>query len=125
MEKKYTIKQVSEATGLSTSNIRYYEQEGLIAGIGRNSANVRLFSQTDVEWIRFLARLKDMEMPVKLMKRYAILRAQGNGTVHERMELLDTHKKHMLEKIGRIRENIALLDHKILLYKEMGKNNNG
>lgn len=125
MDKKFTIKQVSESTGLSASNIRYYESVGLVGNIGRSNANVRLFCQKDVDWIRFLSRLKDMEMPIAMMKRYAALRAQGDGTIRARMELLAAHKKQMLDKIEQIRDNIALLDHKIELYKEMEQQNNG
>lgn len=124
MDKKYTIKQVSELTGLTASGIRYYEKEGLIEMIERNAAGVRMFSQKDVDWIRFLARLKDMEMPVKMMKRYALLRAQGAGTIRERMELLAVHKERMYRKIEHIKSHIALLDQKIEIYKEMERNIN-
>lgn len=124
MDKKYTIRQVARLTGLSASNIRYYEKERLIENIGRTPAGVRMFSQRDVEWIRFLARLKDMEMPVAMMKSYAVLRAQGNVTIRERIALLNAHKEHMGRKIEHIRDHIALLDEKIGFYQEMEKKTN-
>ena len=117
-------RQAAGLTGLSASNIRYYEKEGLIEPIERTPAGVRIFSQRDVDWIRFLARLKNMEMPVAMMKQYAVLRAQGDGTIRERMALLNVHKEHMGRKIEHIREHIALLDEKIGIYQEMEKKAN-
>ncbi len=124
MDKFFTIKQAAEYTGLSASNIRYYEKEGLLGNIVRNNANVRLFSQKDIDWICFLAKLKDMEMPVELMKYYAVLRAQGDRTIRERIELLNTHKQHMLNKIEQLKNNLVLLEHKIKVYMEMERNIN-
>lgn len=124
MDTNYTIKDVSKITGLSASNIRYYEKEGLIDGVKRNDANVRIFTQNDVNWIDFLAKLKNMEMPINMMKQYAYLRAKGDSTIGQRMALLSKHKESMFVKIVGIQENIALLDRKIKIYQEMGKNLN-
>lgn len=125
MTKIYSIKQVSELTGLSASNIRYYEKEGLIKNIDRNSVGIRLFGQHQVEWIKFLGRLKDMEMPIYQMKEYARLREIGDSTIRARMNLLERHKKAILEKITRLNNNLILLENKIDIYKKMEDNKNG
>lgn len=120
MEKIYSIKQVVEKTGLKASNIRYYEREGLIKGIKRNDVGVRQFMEKDVEWIRFLAKLKDMEMTIEMMKQYAILREKGDSTVVARINLLKSHRGLLLEKISKIEDYILLLDNKINVYQKVG-----
>lgn len=126
MEKRFSIKTVSEQTGLSSSAIRYYETEGLIKAIYRTHAGVRQFTERDVEWIRFLARLREMEMPITQMKEYAALREQGDSTVDQRIELLSRHKSAMLAKIEHLRSNIGVLDTKIAIYQHMkGKTTDG
>lgn len=124
MTKNYSIKEVAQLAGLSASNIRYYESEGLIQKICRNHAGIRVFNEQDISWIQFLAKLKDMAMPIAKMKQYAILREQGQSTIAERMELLEQHKLRMLAKINIFQENITLLDNKIELYKQLENKKN-
>lgn len=122
MEKNFYIKQVSEATGLSASNIRYYEKEGLIKGIDRNEVGERIFTQAEIDWILFLKRLKDMEVPIVKMREYANLREQGNSTATARKKILEAHRKSMFSKISLIKEQIKLLDEKIIYYERLENN---
>jgi len=108
MDKYYTIKRVSEITGLSASNIRFYEKEGLIKNITRNAVGVRTFMPEDIKWINFLKRLKDMEVPISKMKEYTYLREQGDTTATKRKELLQEHREILLDKIKRINSEIKL-----------------
>ena len=125
MEKNFYIKQVSELTGLSASNIRYYEKEGLIKGIVRNEVGERIFTQAEIDWILFLKRLKDMEVPIVQMREYANLREQGNSTASARKKILEEHRKIMLSRIILMKEQIHLLDDKIIYYENLEKNENG
>ena len=125
MEKNFYIKQVSEMTGLSASNIRYYEKEGLIKGIIRNVVGERIFTQVEIDWILFLKRLKDMEVPIVQMREYANLREQGNSTASARKKILEEHRKIMLSRIILMKEQIHLLDEKIIYYENLEKNENG
>ena len=125
MEKNFYIKQASETTGLSASNIRYYEKEGLIKGIVRNEVGERIFTQAEIDWILFLKRLKDMEVPIVQMREYANLREQGNSTASARKKILEEHRKIMLSRIILMKEQIHLLDDKIIYYENLEKNENG
>lgn len=42
---KYSVKEVSEITGLSSYTIRYYDNAGLIPGLNRTDGNARQFSE--------------------------------------------------------------------------------
>lgn len=119
MEKYFSIQSVAKVTALPASTIRYYEAEGLIKNIERNSASVRQFTQEDIAWISFLAKLKQMEMPLTMMKQYAQLREQGDSTIQKRIDLLEIHRQSMQEKIHSLEKNIGLLDEKIEIYHEM------
>ncbi len=124
MDKNYFIKETSRLTGLSPSNIRYYEREGLINNIERDTNGIRRFSEKELEWIRFLGKLKEMEMPIGQMKQYTLLRAQGNSTIVERAQILEQHKQFILRKMDRLQKSVQLLENKIEVYKKMEKTNN-
>ena len=124
MEKYFSIQTVACLTGLHASTIRFYESEGLIKGIHRSKANIRQFTQKDIDWIEFLAKLKEMEMPLAMMKQYAALREKGDETISARMALLRQHKKALRTKIENLHHNMALLENKIQFYQNMkGKDN--
>ncbi len=124
MAKYFSIKDVSQLTGLSPSNIRYYESEGLIGNVERDATGIRRFSENEIEWIKFLGKLKEMEMPIAQMKNYAVLRAQGDSTIQERIQILEQHKQSVLLKIDKLLNNVRLLDDKIEIYNNREENKN-
>ena len=125
MEKNFYIKQASELTGLSAPNIRYYEKEGLIKNLARNEVGERIFTDAEIDWILFLKKLRDMDVPIAKMREYANLREQGNRTATARKKILEEHRKIMFEKIVLINEQIKLLDDKIIYYETLENNENG
>ncbi len=71
----------------------------------RNASNRRCYSDKDLTWIEFIKRLKDTGMPIKEIKHYAQLRADGNPTLSERMEMLVQHRKTLNEQITLLQEH--------------------
>ncbi len=122
---EYSIGDFSKLTGLGIHTLRYYEQEGLITP-ERNAGNRRRYSDKDLKWIAFIKRLKDTGMPIKEIRRYAKLRAAGDPTLFERMEMLVQHRQALNEQIAQLQEHKTKLDEKIEFYrKEMERVNNG
>src|SRR5918912_2904925 len=54
------IGELAERTGVTPRTIRYYEEIGLLAGGERRKGSHRLYSDTDVERISELKRLRDL-----------------------------------------------------------------
>ncbi|CAG7652543.1 MerR family transcriptional regulator [Paenibacillus allorhizosphaerae] len=119
MKTTYTIQQVTEMTGLSSHTLRYYERAGLIRAIAREDNGYRLYSKTDLEWLRFLIRLRDTGMPIRKMQHFAELRYRGEETVAERRRVLEDHKQQIKEQIGQLTVTLEVLNEKTDYYKEM------
>ena len=113
----YSIGEFSKVTGLGIHTLRYYEHENLIIPL-RNSSNRRRYSEKDIAWIAFIKRLKATGMPIKEIKKYAALRAKGDITLSERMEMLIQHRQSLNEQISRLQEHEAMLDEKIAFYRQ-------
>ncbi|MCI8531847.1 MAG: MerR family transcriptional regulator [Lachnospiraceae bacterium] len=113
----YSIGEFSKATGLGIHTLRYYEHENLIIPL-RNSSNRRRYSEKDIAWIAFIKRLKATGMPIKEIKKYAVLRAKGDVTLSERMEMLMQHRQSLDERIRQLQEHEAMLDEKISFYRQ-------
>lgn len=114
-----TVAQMAEATGVSAHTLRYYERAGLIRPVGRNAGNQRRYQASDIEWVRFLLRLRETGMPIAEMRRYAELRAQGDSTVAARLEQLTRHRAEVQRSIARLKANDAALAEKIATYQQM------
>ena len=51
--------------------------------------------------MQFIKRLKDTEMPIKEIQKYADLRAAGDSTMNARMEMLIKHRTALKEEIAK------------------------
>lgn len=60
-----TIKEVEEQTGLSRSNIRFYEKEKLIEPLRNDKNGYRDYSEKDIEIIKKIAYLRTLEISIE------------------------------------------------------------
>jgi len=113
------IKQFSELVDISAYTLRYYEKIGLLKNINRNSSGHRNFTEKDIEWIKFVKRLKDTGMPLEVITDYADLRSKGDTTSADRMKLLEEHALLLKEKIKLEKSHLKKLEQKIEHYREV------
>lgn len=117
-----TTLSVSEAAawvGLSTYTLRWYEQEGLIAPVGRDPTGRRRYTAADLAWLRLLTRLRRTGMPVRDMRRYAELVRQGDRTRSARRALLEAHRERVRRRMAELEEDLAMINYKIDNYYQL------
>ena len=98
--------------GLSQHTLRWYERIGLLGTIERGGDGRRRFSDSDLDWLSVLIKLRATGMPVRDMQRYAELVRSGAGQA-ERIELLKKHRDEVRRALAAQRECLKLLDTKI------------
>jgi len=104
---------------LSTHTLRYYEKRGLIK-VDRDQSGQRFYDENDLAWVQFIQRLKDTGMHLKDIQRYADLRYQGDGSLKERLEMLQKHRSFVQEQIKNWQMSLKKLDNKIILIPSIG-----
>ena len=92
-----TIGEMSCATTIPESTLRYYEKHELIR-ISRDKNGRRVYENGDITWIGFIKKLKDTGMPIKDIRKYSALRYQGPSTMQERLAMLQKHSKYVDEQ---------------------------
>lgn len=112
-----TIGEIAQLTGISAYTLRYYEKKGLLH-VQRDEAGRRVYEEKDIEWIRFIQRLKDTGMLLKDIENYAALRYEGDKTMEERMILLQKHRSYVQSQQLKWQECMDHLDYKITWYEE-------
>lgn len=113
-----TISEVSKVTGLSSDTLRYYEKISLIAGVERTSGGLRNYSEQDLNHINFINCMKKAGCSLDVIKEYMTLHQRGDSTKQERVELLESQKKVLLEAMEELQDSIDYLDYKIDMNKK-------
>jgi DNA-binding transcriptional MerR regulator len=108
----WSIGEATEKCGLSQHTLRWYERIGLLGAIERGADGRRRFSDSDLDWLSTLTKLRATGMPVRDMQRYAELVRSGAGEA-ERIELLKRHREEVRRALATQRECLKLLDAKI------------
>lgn len=118
MDDGFTIKQVSEQTGLSIPTLRYYEELGLINPINRLDNGHRRYTEQDVNRLQLLKKLKATGMPISQMQQFTALYREGAKSLPARQAMLEQHREHIQAQIELLCETLDLVNYKIALYKQ-------
>lgn len=113
------ISDFARQTGLSADTLRYYERIGLMQPPLRDAGGRRVYQARDLDWARFLIRLRQTGMPIAEMQRYARLRAQGDATAAARRDLLVDHRDGLRRRLADLAECLSHMDQKIATYQAM------
>ena len=114
----YTIRQVSEITGLSASTLRFYEKEQLFPPVQRNASGIRVYQEKDLEWISLITCLKNTDMPIRDIKTFVALCAQGDGTLQNRLQMVLAHKKAVEARIRELQGYLEHIQNKAAYYEQ-------
>ncbi|MCM2579525.1 MerR family transcriptional regulator [Streptomyces meridianus] len=67
-ERQMQIGEVAERTGLSLRTIRHYEDVGLVIPSARSKGGFRLYTDTDVERLMVIRRMKPLDFSLEEMR---------------------------------------------------------
>lgn len=115
------IGEIANKTNLPVSTLRYYEKKGLLK-VDRDKNGRRYYKESDIEWIKFIRRLKETGMLIKDIQHYSELRYVGSITMPERLQILQLHRNYVLEQQLKWTEYLQNLDDKIEFYQQSIKN---
>lgn len=115
------IGEIANKTNLPASALRYYEKKGLLK-VDRDKNGRRYYKESDIEWIKFIRRLKETGMLIKDIQHYSKLRYVGSITMPERLQILQLHRNYVLEQQLKWTEYLQNLDDKIEFYQQSIKN---
>lgn len=67
---EYSIKEMSEKTGLSIPTLRFYDKEGLFPNLERKSSNYRTFTDSELDVVKIIECFKKAGLSLKEIKHY-------------------------------------------------------
>lgn len=114
-----TVKEVAELTGLSPHTLRYYDRMHLFPYVSRSGGNARLFSESDVEWVRLVACLRRTGLPIAEILHYVELCREGDGTIGERAEIISRQETEVERQFAEMEGQLALIRRKRAYYDKL------
>ena len=113
---EYLIKDASKKLNISIYTLRYYDKEGLTPFVTKDENGVRKYTEEDLEWIRLLMNLRDIDMPISNIKEYIQLYLQGDKTIDERRDLMCRYTEYIKKKIENTINNLEMAIRKLKQY---------
>ncbi|MCQ2092500.1 MAG: MerR family transcriptional regulator [Fibrobacter sp.] len=114
--KGFNIGEVVKQTGLSAHTLRYYEKEGLLPFVTKNSSGIRVYTTTDLRWLSMIECLKDSGLQIKEIRQYIEWFRQGDSTLQQRLDLFANRRKVLEAEMARMQVVMNKITFKETLY---------
>jgi DNA-binding transcriptional MerR regulator len=115
---RFHIGTLAERSGRSVHTIRWYEKEGLLPLVGRDSGGRRVYEDGHVEHLLFLEWLRLTGMSTAEMKRFTELALRGWKTIEQRRALLSEHRAVVEQRMRDLKIALDLIDAKTAYFVE-------
>lgn len=112
----YTVGEMAKKLNVASSTLRYYDKEGLLPFVERSSSGIRMFKDSDFEWLQIISCLKKTGMSLADIKQYIEMAIEGDSTIDERLQLILKQKEIILQQIAELKETLETLEFKEWYY---------
>ena len=114
----YRIGELAALSGRSVHTIRWYEAQGLMPGVARDSGGRRVYHPRHLGWLELMDRLRRTGMSIAEMREYTALVQEGKGTLSRRRAQLAQHKERVKAHVAELTLSVKLIDRKLKFYDE-------
>lgn len=113
----YTVGEMAKKMGVAPSTLRYYDKEGLLPFVERSGGGIRMFKDSDFEWLSIIECLKKTGMPIKDIKTFIDWCIEGDSTIGKRLALINEQREAMLLQMKQMQETLNMLNYKRWYYE--------
>ena len=124
--KHYQIGELAKLVNVSPRTIRYYEEIGLLDSVKRVEGGKRIYTDKDVQRLRFIMRLKHLGLTLSEMHEledmYQIHRT-NKKVLPRLLELLDNHFSKIDDRMSQLAKLKAdVLEYKKIIFQKLNTN---
>lgn len=113
----YTVGEMAKLLGVSASTLRYYDKEGLLPFVERSSGGIRMFRESDIEWLRVIECMKKAGMSIRDIRQYIELALKGDDTIDLRLTMFRHQKEVLRQKMAEMQHTMDMVDYKCWYYE--------
>ena len=113
----YTVGETAKLLGISASTLRYYDKEGLLPFVERSSGGIRVFKESDIEWLRIIGCMKKAGMSIKDIRQYIELALMGDDTIDLRLAMFTRQREALQKQIEELKHTMEVVEYKCWYYE--------
>ena len=113
----YTIREISELFSLPASTLRYYESEGLLPLVEKNSSGQRIYTKEHIDRLQCINCFKRTGMTIPQLRKFFIYEADEAAHIDKIISLLKDQEQIVNEKLIQLQKDSAHVHHKVRYYK--------
>lgn len=117
----YTVGEMAKMLGVPASTLRYYDKEGLLPFVERSAGGIRMFRESDLEWLRVIGCMKKAGMSLRDIRQYMELVIQGDDTIDARLEMFRRQRKTLETQMSELQHTMDMVDYKCWYYETAQK----
>lgn len=113
----YTVGEMAKLLEVPASTLRYYDKEGLLPFVERSSGGIRMFQESDFEWLQVINCMKKAGMSIKDIRQYIQLALRGDDTIGTRLQMFQRQRQVLREQITEMQHTLRTVEYKCWFYE--------
>lgn len=113
----YTVGEMAKLLGVAASTLRYYDKEGLLPFVERSSGGIRMFRDSDFEWLQVINCMKKAGMSIRDIRRYIELALRGDDTIDTRLQMFRRQREALQAQLEELQHTLETVDYKCWFYE--------
>jgi len=113
----YTVGEMAKLLGITASTLRYYDKEGLLPFVERSSGGIRMFQESDFEWLQVIGCMKKAGMSIKDIRQYIEMALQGDETIGLRLAMFCHQQEALKQQMEELQRTMQMVDYKCWYYE--------
>ncbi len=113
----YTVGEMAKLLGVTASTLRYYDKEGLLPFVERSLGGIRMFQESDIEWLQVIGCMKKAGMSIKDIRKYIEMALQGDDTIDLRLSMFQHQREVLKQQMEELQHTMEMVDYKCWYYE--------
>lgn len=113
----YTVGEMAKKLDVPASTLRFYDKEGLLPYVERSSGGIRLFQESDLEWLQIIHCMKKAGMSIKDIRQYIELAQQGDDTIETRLQMFQHQRDVLKLQLAEMQHTLETVEYKCWFYE--------
>ena len=113
----YTVGEMAKKLDVPASTLRYYDKEGLLPFVERSSGGIRMFQESDFEWLQVIGCMKKAGMSIRDIRQYIERALRGDDTIDTRLKMFTHQRDVLLAQMEEMRHTLETVEYKCWYYE--------
>ena len=113
----YTVGEMAKRLEVPASTLRYYDKEGLLPFVERSSGGIRMFRDSDFEWLQVIGCMKKAGMSIRDIRQYIQLALQGDDTIDTRLKMFQHQREVLVQQMAEMQYTLETVEYKCWFYE--------